>query len=259
MRVPWNMTERTLNSYLNLCTQVYDLSKPTPPADAFAFYRSYVSAAEGPILEPMCGTGRFLLPLIEEGFDVHGFDASSYMLQVLHEKAKARSIKPRVWQGFLEDLQRPDKYGLVLIPSGSFGLIVDSGRAKNALVKLHDHLRDNGVLVFEAETLQSAPAQAGIWRGSMWEKNDGKMIIANSLELPLQDDVSTSIWRYELVDGTHIIQTDIELIRVRHYDPIQLSLLLTEAGFKSTTMIRAFDRTDSPHQDDAVIVCECRK
>ncbi len=52
--------------------------------------------ANGPILEPMCGTGRFLLPLIEDGFDVHGFDASDHMLGVLHAKAKPKNLKPTV-------------------------------------------------------------------------------------------------------------------------------------------------------------------
>ena len=54
------MTELTFDTYLNLCTQVYDLSKPQPPQDEYEFYRSYATAANGLILEPMCGTGRFL-------------------------------------------------------------------------------------------------------------------------------------------------------------------------------------------------------
>lgn len=56
-----------IDTYLSLCTEVYDLSKPTPPKDAYDFYRSYAIAAQGRILEPMCGTGRFLLPLVAEG------------------------------------------------------------------------------------------------------------------------------------------------------------------------------------------------
>lgn len=50
---------KSLDTYLDLCTQVYDLSKPTPPQDAYDFYLSYVRETNGPILEPMCGTGRF--------------------------------------------------------------------------------------------------------------------------------------------------------------------------------------------------------
>ena len=44
-------------TYLDLCTQVYEISKPTAPEDALAFYKSYADEASGAILEPMCGTG----------------------------------------------------------------------------------------------------------------------------------------------------------------------------------------------------------
>ena len=95
---------KTLGTYLSLCTEVYDLSKPNPPEDAYAFYRDYVIKTNGPVLEPMCGTGGFLLPLIEEGFNVHGFDASDQMLESLYTKAKAQNLEPTVWKGFVEDL-----------------------------------------------------------------------------------------------------------------------------------------------------------
>jgi len=47
---------KTIDTYLGLCTEVYELSKPDAPSAAFAFYREYAKAANGPILEPMCGT-----------------------------------------------------------------------------------------------------------------------------------------------------------------------------------------------------------
>ena len=100
---------KKLDTYLSLCTEVYDLSKPTPPEDAYAFYRSYAIQAKGPILEPMCGTGRFLIPLLAEGFNVHGFDASDHMLEVLHTKARAQNLQATVWKDFVEDLKNLEK------------------------------------------------------------------------------------------------------------------------------------------------------
>lgn len=85
-----HMNIQDFDTYMDLCTQVYELSHPLPPDDAYAFYREYVKAAKEPVLEPMCGTGRFLLPLLTEGFDVRGFDASKNMLAVLHAKAESQ-------------------------------------------------------------------------------------------------------------------------------------------------------------------------
>lgn len=89
------MTQKNLSTYLGLCTEVYELSKPNVTADAYQFYRSYALEAKGPILEPMCGTGRFLLPLFEEEFNIYGFDASESMLKKLHEKAATKNLKQR--------------------------------------------------------------------------------------------------------------------------------------------------------------------
>src|SRR5262245_34854390 len=142
----------SFDTYLNLCTQVYDLSKPIPPKDAYDLYRSYAVQANGRMLEPMCGTGRFLLPLVAEGFDVHGFDGSRHMLDALQKKAKAQNLKVHVWQGLVAELNIQKKYKLIFIPSGSFGLITDENEAKNALKIFYDLLENGGKLVFEAET-----------------------------------------------------------------------------------------------------------
>jgi SAM-dependent methyltransferase len=253
------MTNKPLDTYLNLCTQVYDLSKPNPPKDAYDFYLSYAKEMDGIILEPMCGTGRFLLPLLEEGFEVHGFDASLHMLDALHVKAKAKHLKPNVWQGFIENLKRQEQYGLIFIPSGSFGLIIDLAQAKHALKTIYKHLTYQGVFVFEAETQAAVSSNSGPWTGSVWRKNNGQFIIANFLELPLQDNVIPSIGRYELVDGNEIIKTEIEDFKVRIYEPVLLIQLLKEVGFKDIKTFKAFDRAAAPDENDDVIVYECRK
>lgn len=63
--------DKILDTYFSFCTEVYDLSKPNLQQDAYT-YRDYAMKAKGPILELMRGTGRFLLPLLEAGCDVHG-------------------------------------------------------------------------------------------------------------------------------------------------------------------------------------------
>ena len=38
---------KKLDTYLGLCTEVYELSKPTAQPDALDFYRGYAAAAKG--------------------------------------------------------------------------------------------------------------------------------------------------------------------------------------------------------------------
>lgn len=247
---------KNLDTYLSLCTEVYELSKPNPPADAYAFYRDYAIKANGPILEPMCGTGRFLLPLIEEGFDVHGFDASDHMLGALYDKAKSKNLKPTVWKDFVEDLNRPEKYNLIFIPSGSFGLIIDPVAVKASLEKLYNHLSKDGVLLFEGGTLKSVPP-LDVWRGSVWHKPNGQMIMLSQLAT-LESNVCNSIGKYELIDNNSIIHTEIKELKVRIYAPLELTEIIKNCGFKVRT-IRAFDESSTPDENDESVIYECRK
>lgn len=250
---------QSLDTYLSLCTDVYELSKPIAPTDAYQFYRSYALETKGPILEPMCGTGRFLLPLIEEGFDVHGFDASRPMLNRLLVKANAKNLKPTVWQGFIEDLAQKDKYQLIFIPSGSFCLITEKTDIQKMLQSFYEHLSDNGLLVFEVETHNAVPKELGIWRGSKWQRDDGKIILL-SLLATLDDEICSSIGKYELIDGNQIIQTEIENYKIRIYhEPSYLLNQLKEIGFKEIRLVKAFDRKTSPDEHDESLVYECRK
>jgi len=58
-----SMQEKENNTYLELCAEAYDLRRPKAPSDAYAFYRAYVKAAQGLILEPMCSSGSLSLKL----------------------------------------------------------------------------------------------------------------------------------------------------------------------------------------------------
>ena len=69
-------------------TQVYEISKPTAPEDDLGFYKSYADEADDAILEPMCGTGRFLLPLAKGGYKIDGSDASEHMLDVIKRQER---------------------------------------------------------------------------------------------------------------------------------------------------------------------------
>ncbi len=254
------MSAQKLDSYLGLATQFYDLIRPEPPEDAYLFYRSYVSEAREHIMEPMCGSGRFLIPLIQEGFDVSGFDASEHMLKALLDKATSRSLKPKVWQDFIGNLNCKDKYNLIFIPSGSFGHIIDFTEIKSSLKNFYDCLNEDGILLFEAESSLSAPIrQLGVWRGMICPKPNGDTILISRLST-IEDSVCYSVDKYELLQNNKIVQTEIEKFNVRLYDDRTILLnLLKEIGFKEIRVLKTFDRFTKPDDKDAAFVYECRK
>src|SRR2546428_13546751 len=66
--------------YKALLTEAYDLDKPEAPAEPLAYYMRHIRACGEPVLEAMCGSGRFLAPLLEAGVDVGGGGASADMV-----------------------------------------------------------------------------------------------------------------------------------------------------------------------------------
>ncbi|HHM0511348.1 TPA: GNAT family N-acetyltransferase, partial [Legionella pneumophila] len=174
-------------------------------------------------------------------------------------KATSKNIKPKVWHGFIENLNQSDKYSLIFIPCGSFGLITKKADIQKALKTIFAHLEDKGLFVFEIETLQAVPKELGIWRGSRWPKEDGTLIVLSQLAM-LDNEVCYSVGKYELVDNNRVVQTEVEEYKIRIYQDTSFLLnLLTEIGFSEVRMVKAFDRLASPEEADESIVFECRK
>ena len=142
-------------------------------------------------------------------------------------------------------------------PSGSFCLIIDPVQEEKSLKAIDDYLADGGIFLFEAETLHAVP-QAGIWRGSVWPKPNGQKIILNQLAT-MQDDICTSLCKYELMEAGNIIHTEIEELRVKIYEQDQMVEMLKAAGFKHIRILKAFDKSSAPTEQDESIVYECRK
>ena len=49
-------------------------------------YRNFAELSGGKILELACGSGRVLLPLVEEGYELTGVDNSEKMLEIAQQR-----------------------------------------------------------------------------------------------------------------------------------------------------------------------------
>ena len=91
-------------TYLELSTQLYEISKPTATEYALTFYKSYAGEASGMILEPMCGAGRFLMPLAKDGYKIEESDTNEHMLDLIkHQERRFRLLIAR--RGRAQDLK----------------------------------------------------------------------------------------------------------------------------------------------------------
>lgn len=245
--------------YKGLCSEFWDLDKPKPPAAEYTFFRDYVARSSGPILEPMCGTGRYLIPLLEEGFKVDGFDASPFMLNELRSKCAQKKLCAQVWEQFIEAVTEDNKYKLIFIPDTSFCIFLDRDHIKKCLQKIYALLQRGGIFVLDLQTTYSRADHIGLWSGRAYKRSDGKIIIESVLPLPIENSVAPLILRYELMDKTSLLKTEMEYYPIKLYKAGEMDALLKEVGFKKIKKIKAHDHKAVPGSHDPVIVYECIK
>jgi SAM-dependent methyltransferase len=244
-----------MDSYRKLCTEFYALSKPSPPERELAFYRQLAAEAAGPVLEPMCGTGRFLIPLREAGFDVDGIDASADMLRMCRE----RKTPVNVYEQFLHELQLPRRYGLVFIPAGSFNLVSDLDEARESLRRIHEHMLPGARLV--AAILSDMPAEyeESVWSGRWVSRPDGAKIVLSWLgQSRGPDGLSHSLGRYELIQDGKLLETEFEEMVLRFHSEREFRELLTQVGFTNIEARRVQDCYQD-EADDTLTIYLCTK
>jgi ubiquinone/menaquinone biosynthesis C-methylase UbiE len=248
-----------LKIYGKLCTQVYDITKPQVPEDALEFYLRHLEYAVEPVLEPMCGSGRFLIPFLELGIDIDGADASPDMLKACREHCKRKGLRAMLYKQFLQELSLPRQYGFIFIPAASFGLIVDRQAVKDSLKRLYDHLLPNGKLVLEVETPRAQPKTPGKW-GVLWvTRPDGAKIVLSSLPTyDSEEHVRRDIHKYELFQNEHLVETQLEDFALRFYERDDFEQLLKVSGFRNIRATKVYGDTE-PDIEETTIAFECKK
>jgi hypothetical protein len=247
-----------MNCYKSLCTEFYDTDKPTAPPDELAFYLEYVKRAGGPILEPMCGSGRFLVPILQAGFDIDGFDASPQMLAACRAKFDRLGLRADVSQQTFPDIELSRKYALAMTPAGSLGLITDLYALKQSLRRIRYAMLPGAVFVLD--TNQRKPTESGSWPwGGRWvDRADGARLIISWLgRYDETTSIKSDVHRYDLIDKHgQLVATEFEDFKLRLTDASEMESLLREAGFTNIRRLKAHEQRE-PDEADEYMVIEC--
>ncbi len=101
------------------------------------------------MLDLPCGTGRILLPLLQEGVDIEGVDLSAEMLARLRQKAAELGLQPRVHQASFTDLRLERQFALIISPCNSFVHNLTVEDQIQSLRLCREHLLSGGLLVID--------------------------------------------------------------------------------------------------------------
>ncbi len=114
-----------------------------------AYYVERARAADGPVLEVGCGTGRIYLKLLEAGIDADGLDLSAASLSVLRERADQRGVVPSVWQADMTQVSTDREYALVICPFNAIQALPTVEQQRALFEAAYEALAPTGAFVFD--------------------------------------------------------------------------------------------------------------
>lgn len=229
-----------MSAYGPLCTEFYDLDKPHPPEDAISYYLARARDCGNPVLEPMCGSGRFLIPLLAAGIDVHGVDNAPSMLAACRKRALALGLKlPVLYEQALEKLSLPHSYRMALVPAGSIGLIDSDEKLAIVLRALRNHLQPGALLLLELLTPRPENTQARALQPRILQVDPETTLSYHCHEHVIS---AGHIVRYDGVyerrHGGNVVAHEEETLFLRIRTPAELTKLLLMSGFVKASVIR---------------------
>ena len=129
----------------------YDFLSRGMPGDV-EFYLKEIRGTGSPVLELGCGTGRLLVPIALEGFEVVGLDRAPSMLEIARDKVGQLppDVRERIEivDGDMRDISLNRRFKLVIIPYRAFLHLLTVEDQRSALTSIHEHLENGGRLVF---------------------------------------------------------------------------------------------------------------
>ncbi len=228
--------------YGSLCTEFYDADKKFSPPDEMNYYKKFLNK-DDLILEPMCGSGRFLIPLLQNGYSVHGFDNSFSMLNSCKERAASLGLNPTLFEGSIETISLDKQYNKIMIPYGSFQLLYPRSSAYQTLINLYKHLLPGGKLILDLfipwEWLyENANDQVSERQIETDDKSVIKIKSYNKINKFEQYCFGESIYT-KLIDGK-IVAEENEQMYLSWYYHYEIELILEKAGFKNISLEEQF-------------------
>ncbi len=204
--------------------------------DDLSLYSELASAADGPVLDLGCGTGRVAIPLAATGNEVDGIDASDALLTIANGKARDRRIRLRLRRQDMRQLDEDSEYGLVICALDTF-LHLDTSQAQSDMLRgALRALRPGGLFVVDVvhPTVDRLAAGDGVVRlqGTFAGPNATTVMHFVSWDVdPVEQRIDATHF-YDAVTPDGSMQRRSTTMRLRYVHRYEMARALVAAGFE---------------------------
>lgn len=251
-----------MQSYHSLSAEVYQLDKPIGSSFGdVEYYAARLQGVQGRILEPAVGTGRILIPLLQQGFAVQGFDPSAAMLDICQQNLKTSGFESSVvFNGQLENFHAQQPYQAIIIPTGSFLLLDQDDKAVLALQNCYQALEVGGRLIFDVFFQHQFKQGESKVKTYKTPQNELISLTMTSSEIDYVEQVTTTHHRYDKWNiAGECIESELEVFKLKWFGLAELKRLLQQVGFSEISMSSDYQYLAVPHNHSEIISIEACK
>jgi hypothetical protein len=223
-----------VSAYGPLCQAFYDADKPRAGDAEIAWYLERLPRDAGAVLEPMCGSGRLLIPLTERGLSLHGVDSSAAMLDACRARLAAAGREATLVRQDVVALNLPFRYGAALVAAGSFQLLADPMQARTALARIRAHLVPPRLLLMDLFVPDAAvhpPGAPEVDIRSVRDAGGGRITLRSESTVDTEARLLSMRLRYERRGAGGAVEREDEALAITWYDEDEIAALLGAAGF----------------------------
>jgi SAM-dependent methyltransferase len=252
------IVKQTMDSY-SLLARFYDLENVDFTED-LPFWADLAREHGAPILELGCGTGRVLLHLAREGFEVTGVDSSAEMIaRARHRIELQKTIAGRIQivEGDFSNLKLGKTYPLILLPYNTFAHMTTDSGLRATLGVIASHLTPDGrfilVLPNPIPIFGSSPEGLVLERTFRDEERNLSIQQFSSLRLDRVAQLGHIVWLYDEIDSTGRVTRTSVPMTLRYFFPNELRALFEQSGLRPLHLWGDYDRTPFMEDSPALI------
>ncbi|MDQ0214014.1 SAM-dependent methyltransferase [Oikeobacillus pervagus] len=246
--------------YGKLSAEVYDLDKFIGKSFGdVEYYSERLKDIKGRILEPAVGNGRILIPLLEKGLNIEGFDLSLDMLNLCKKHCAERGLSPRLSQLNMSDFSLEQRYEAIIVPTGSFLLLHQREDSLNALRCFYEHLEMGGRLILDLFLPESF--QTGYVSTRMIKNQEGDSITLEEILVDVDqiNQFTVTHNKYQKWRHSKLVDTELEYFPLRWYGVEEFRSILKNIGFRDVVVSSNYQFNTFPTNKNQIITYEAVK
>jgi SAM-dependent methyltransferase len=218
-------------SHSALVAEVYDIAHPVgSTVGDVEFYRRAVADVGGRVLEPACGTGRVLIPLLEAGHEAEGADHSPEMVEICRRHCRERGLDPPLYVADMSAFTKPARYEAVVLPRGSIRNLPGRDETVRVLEQFRESLVGGGRLLLDVTIplfTSGTPPLIEHWVRDPFVYTCETLVIDYDPFL----DRTTRYARYAKWADGELVTTELHRFYFQHWSLPDFTALLAQVGF----------------------------